>query len=237
MQDAQFDLGFYSDAREALAKDTTSMTLISKALTESFNYFGYHSTMGYITGNHNQPRLISYAGSALSWSEDATEAGYTRKVGVGNPIGYKRLQMTTALMCAIPGVPVIYYGDEIGIPGAGEPDNRRMMYFKKLTPYELETKRITEKVTLLRRQRLSLTYGDTEILLNDNNTLVLARTYFNEITIIAFNKSKKVQNVQFNIPWRFRNELYKSHFKNSYDVSRNEMTVQLKPISFDFLTN
>ena len=193
--------------------------------------------MGNITSNPDQPRLISYAGSALSWTEDATEAGFTRKIGVGNPIGYKRLQMTTALMCAIPGIPVIYYGDEIGIPGAGNPDNQRMMYFKKLTPYEIETKQITQKITKLRRKRISLSYGDTEILFDDKNTLVLARTYFGEITIIAFNKSKKVQNVQFNVPWRFRNELFKSQFRNTFDMFKNEMTIQLHPVSFDFITN
>jgi len=235
--DAQIDFNFYFDAREALAKDTTSLSLIAKGLRESFNYFGYHSTMGNITSNPDQPRLISYAGSALSWTEDATEAGFTRKIGVGNPIGYKRLQMTTALMCAIPGIPVIYYGDEIGIPGAGNPDNHRMMYFKKLTPYEIETKQITQKVTKLRRKRISLSYGDTEILFDDKNTLVLARTYFGEITIIAFNKSKKVQNVQFNVPWRFRNELFKSQFRNTFDMFKNEMTIQLHPVSFDFITN
>jgi glycosidase len=26
-------------------------------------------------------------------------------------------------------VPLIYYGDEVGLPGAGDPDNRRMMRF------------------------------------------------------------------------------------------------------------
>jgi glycosidase len=25
------------------------------------------------------------------------------------------------------GIPLIYYGDEIGMPGAGDPDNRRFM--------------------------------------------------------------------------------------------------------------
>ena len=235
--DAQIDFNLYFDVREALATDTTSISLIAKGLRESFNYFGCHSSMGNITSNYDQPRFISYAGSALSWTEDATEAGFNRKIGVGNPIGYKRLQMTTALLCAIPGVPVIYYGDEIGIPGAGTPDNRRMMYFKKLTPYEIETKQITQKVTKLRRKRISLNYGDTEILFDDKNTLVLARTYFDEITIIAFNKSKKVQNVLFKIPWRFRNDLFKSQFRNTFDMFKNEMTLQLHPVSFDFITN
>ena len=31
------------------------------------------------------------------------------------------------------GAPLIYYGDEIGLPGAGDPDNRRMMQFSGLS--------------------------------------------------------------------------------------------------------
>ena len=31
------------------------------------------------------------------------------------------------------GVPLIYYGDEVGMPGAGDPDNRRMMQFTGLS--------------------------------------------------------------------------------------------------------
>src|SRR5439155_21876910 len=31
------------------------------------------------------------------------------------------------------GAPLVYYGDEIGLPGAGDPDNRRMMQWSGLT--------------------------------------------------------------------------------------------------------
>lgn len=36
----------------------------------------------------------------------------------------------------IPGIPIIYYGDEYGLPGAGDPDNRRMMQFENLKDRE-----------------------------------------------------------------------------------------------------
>lgn len=42
---------------------------------------------------------------------------------------YNKLQNFYALNISLPGVPVIYYGEEIGMMGAGDPDNRRMMRF------------------------------------------------------------------------------------------------------------
>jgi glycosidase len=33
----------------------------------------------------------------------------------------------------MPGIPMIYYGDEIGMPGAGDPDNRRFMQWDALS--------------------------------------------------------------------------------------------------------
>ncbi|MBI4703069.1 MAG: hypothetical protein HY744_18285, partial [Deltaproteobacteria bacterium] len=40
----------------------------------------------------------------------------------------------------LPGAPVLYYGDEIGLPGAGDPDNRRPMRFDAdLAPRETGT--------------------------------------------------------------------------------------------------
>jgi glycosidase len=43
--------------------------------------------------------------------------------------------MLTAFNMTIPGVPVIYYGDEIGIPGGNDPDSRRMMKFDNLRDF------------------------------------------------------------------------------------------------------
>ena len=33
--------------------------------------------------------------------------------------------MLTAFITTIPGIPIVYYGDEIGLVGAGDPDNRK----------------------------------------------------------------------------------------------------------------
>ena len=40
---------------------------------------------------------------------------------------YELLGVSFGVLMTSPGIPLIYYGDEIGLAGGGDPDNRRMM--------------------------------------------------------------------------------------------------------------
>ena len=40
---------------------------------------------------------------------------------------YERLGLAFVVMMTNPGVPLYYYGDEVGLAGGGDPDNRRAM--------------------------------------------------------------------------------------------------------------
>ena len=46
-----------------------------------------------------------------------------------DPLPYRQLVMAQAIALTLPGAPVLYYGDEIGLPGANDPDCRRPMRF------------------------------------------------------------------------------------------------------------
>ena len=46
----------------------------------------------------------------------------------------RRLMLATILQMGYPGSPTIYYGDEAGHPGQGDPDNRKQMNWEKATP-------------------------------------------------------------------------------------------------------
>jgi cyclomaltodextrinase / maltogenic alpha-amylase / neopullulanase len=237
MMDSQFDFPLYFDLREVFINDQSSFQKAAEVLDETFSYFGNHNSMGYMTGNHDQARFISLAGGALKSSENDREAGFSRYVGVGDSIGYKKLSMLTAFMFAIPGVPCVYYGDEIGIPGAGDPDNRRMMRFDGLSSAELRTRECASKLTELRRSRMSLTYGETDVLRAGAKSLVVSRDYFGEWTVSVFNKDNKPADIVFELPKRFNVKDLNAHFGAKVRLSGSKIYVHLEPWSFDVLTN
>jgi glycosidase len=135
--------------------------------------------MGNITGNHDMARFISYASGGLRYDEDPKVAGWTRDITVWNPVGYARLRMLTAYLSAIPGLPVVYYGDEIGMPGGDDPDNRRDMRFAGLNPEEQKTKSTCAALMKLRSTHMAALYGETEMRL-EGKVLTVHRHYFSE---------------------------------------------------------
>lgn len=45
----------------------------------------------------------------------------------GGSSAFERMATGFTLLLTTKGAPLIYYGDEIGLPGGGDPDNRRFM--------------------------------------------------------------------------------------------------------------
>jgi cyclomaltodextrinase len=235
--DSQFDFNMYFTAREIFARPETSFETLEGALRETFNYFGHHNTMGYISGNHDIPRFISLAGGDLKFGEDDREAGFNRTIGVGDPVGYQRLAMMHAFNFSIPGVPVIFYGDEIGLPGAGDPDNRRMMRFENLTEEEANLKSTVEKITECRRNSMALIYGETTLETATSTTMVISRSYFDQQAFSVFNKSDQEQVIEIAIPERFQSDTFRANFNGQVKQANGVLQVTLPPHSFDILLN
>lgn len=235
--DAQFDFNLYFDSRSSFAFQEPSFEQVTDALAQSLNYFGHHNTMGYMTGNHDQARFISYAGGALRMDEDPRAAGFEREVGVGDPIGYKRLQLMTAFYLSIPGVPTIFYGDEIGMPGANDPDNRDMMIFEGLNADQEATKAMAAKMTNLRRNSMSLIYGDTRIVSSGPNHIILERTYFDEVSYCVFHKGTETESYTIELD-EFQGDMSFSRKINEsgpLDHASGELVVELEPWSFEII--
>ncbi len=236
MLDGKFDFNLYWDARAVFAIDEEPFERLDYSLHQSFSYYGFQNLMGNITGNHDMPRFISLAGGGLGFDEDDTEPGWDREIGVGDPVGYKKLSSLTAFIMTIPGIPVVYYGDEIGLPGASDPDSRRPMVFENLSTQQLQVRETFKKLTHLRSSNLAFVYGDFNTLEASDEIYAYTRNYFENRAIVVFNKSNESRTVSLDLPTWFRGVDYQVHFGAATNMEASRLEVSLPPNSFEVLT-
>lgn len=189
--DAQFDFNLYDAAVDAFAKDESTFENLARVLNESLKYYGSHHKMGMITGNQDRTRFISYADGSVAFDEDPKLAGWTREITHNGEEGFEKLQLLHAFVMSAPGIPCIYYGDEIGLPGANDPDNRRMMRFDGWNDAESSTFDGLAALSKLRSSRMSMLYGNTEVKQMSEDVFVLERTYLGESTWTVICKDPK----------------------------------------------
>ena len=100
-------------------------------------------------GSHDRERLITLLGSV------------------------KAVRFATVLQYAMPGVPVIYYGDELGLPGGPDPDNRRPMPWGADSPLLKHF----EALSSLRNTSVSLKKGDFRAFCEGDDKLIVERSF------------------------------------------------------------
>lgn len=228
MLDGQFDFNVYDDAVQTFANPETSFDRLANSINESISYYGYHNLMGNITGNQDRARFISYADGSVRFDDDAKLAGWTRQIDVQDTVAYQKLNMLTAFMMTIPGLPVVYYGDEIGSPGGNDPDNRRMMRFDDVNKFEKKSREITSKLIDIRKENLALIYGDFNILESNQEVMVIRRKYFDNEIITVFNKSSKIKTIEVSLnPKKDASPLFENK------LVRN--ILHLPPNTFEFI--
>lgn len=237
MLDGQFDFNVYDEALVSIIRPDESFERLNDALLESLDYYGSHNLMGYITGNQDRGRFASYAGGDLLFEEDSKLAGWTRDIGIGDPLAYDKLAMLIAFNMSIPGIPVIYYGDEIGMPGGNDPDSRRMMRFESLADEEKNLRKTVSELAALRTGNMALMYGDLEVLALSKDVYVIARTYFEEIVIVVFNKSAEQKDISFKLPGRFDETEFKTQFGADFTGNDNIITLSVEGNDFEVLVS
>lgn len=191
MLDAQFDFNAYDAVLSVLADSSVPVSRITDVMNSSWDWYGQHNTMGYISGNQDRSRFISIASGDVRLDEDQKLAGYTRDIGKPVSAAYRKLALLHIFNHSIPGIPVIYYGDEYGSPGANDPDNRRTMKFDSLDSDEEWLKNTVEVIGKLRSDEMALIYGTAEIESEGDDLIHIRRHYLNEVIDIFINRGNR----------------------------------------------
>ena len=204
--DAQFNFNLYDTAIPVFIDSTRSFEDLDAQMKKSFSVYGVNNLMGNIMDSQDKVRFMAYADGDISLnSGDAAEIGWDNPPEVDHQSSYKKLELYLSYLMTIPGVPVIDYGDEIGMTGAADPDNRRMMRFgDNISAREKATLQNVRKLVRLRKENSALRYGDFFTLRADKDIYAFIRSDLNERILVILNKSSMGLNTKLEFPYVFK---------------------------------
>lgn len=84
----------------------------------------YYSLMNLI-GSHDRARILNVLAGEEHKNEDRKYCKHVKLSEEKYTHAYYKYLQAIALLCALPGAPTIYYGDEAGMQGTADPWNRR----------------------------------------------------------------------------------------------------------------
>ncbi len=234
--DSQFNFTLYFNARWQFA-DNPDFPYLNRVVKQNMDIFQPVNLMGTLTSSHDQVRFIALADGQVGFDENGTERAFDnppRKVR--NSESYDKLFMFTAFNMSLPGVPVVYYGEEIGQIGANDPDNRRMMRFgSQLSQIENEMISRMSNLIKARRNYPALSIGDLMVVYEDREVTAWLKSYFNENLLVLFNNSGRTREFTLILSEKFKNAASVLD-QSSYPVDTGTLSVAMDAYETKILT-
>ena len=161
--DGQFDFPLRKRICDAVFKRSMSLDDLFTFWNENDTFYGSNTLMSTWIGNHDIPRAIHFASGQIDDCYQGSGVGNSWNPGAfqqpSDAAPYERLALAFGLLLTNRGVPLIYYGDEIGMAGGGDPDNRRMMMWEGLNTHQTQLRETVRRLLQIRRENISLRRG------------------------------------------------------------------------------
>ena len=196
MLDGQFDFPLRAQLLEKILRRQGSMADLATFVSGNDTFYGPGAIMSTFIGNHDVPRSIHIAEDQPmfgDWSDGKDRAWNNRPGLPSGAAPFERMAVAFALLYTSPGVPLIYYGDEIGLPGAGDPDNRRFMQWDGYTPNQTALRDKLAKLGQIRRDHAALRRGTRRMLGSAANTMVYEMSTTGDKVLVALNRADSSQ--------------------------------------------
>lgn len=157
------------------------------SLYENYPKEHFYSLMNLI-GGHDRMRILTllgespYEGDLTDWQKANYKLNETQK-----ELAIKRLKLLSLIQFTWPGVPCIYYGDEVGCQGYADPYNRGTY------PWENENTQMLDwykKITSIRNNNDVFKKGEWSVLISSGDVFGFTRTTIDKKALCIFNRSK-----------------------------------------------
>jgi glycosidase len=137
------------------------------------------------------------------------------------------------LQFASPGAPAIYYGDEIGLEGEKDPDNRRAFPWDE-SNWNTDLRGYVQNLISVRKRHPALRRGDLQrVYLNEELTVYAFSRKFNSGTIlIAINPSGKTRHLHIPVKglgWKDGQTVHDLLANTHYRVAEKAIELTLSP--------
>jgi glycosidase len=202
--DGQFDFPLRGVAVEALLRRTGTMFDLDNFLATNDSYYD-PGVMSTFLGNHDLLRTIMTALDQPwdAWSDGGTDAKWNNRPYADGSLpprsAFERMAVGFTFLLTTKGIPLVYYGDEIGMPGAGDPDNRRFMQWEGYSDDQLFLRGTIQKLGKARQKHPALWQGIRTTKSVTNDTYGYAMSSGKDVVWVALNRGDQTAAVD-NMP-------------------------------------
>ena len=245
--DGQFDFPLYHHiVRTFLLQSETLKTFAEFLKTNDYRYqndFYKGSIMGNFIGNHDVARALSLANKDFDGvlSQGGEEAN--QKVWENSPelpdeeAPFSKMRNAITFLFTHPGIPIIYQGDEFGMPGANDPDNRRMNVFgDDLSENQKKNLEHTQILGKFRQNHPALAEGTRKDLILKDNIYAFAMKHEHDAVIAVFNNGEEIEKMTIDLTESGLKGNAKALFSEiDLETKDNKITIELKPFSSELI--
>ncbi|MBQ3040980.1 MAG: glycoside hydrolase family 13 protein [Clostridia bacterium] len=141
-----------------------------------------------VLGTHDTERILTVLGGESSNGYTNEELSTKKMTSRQRKLAINRLKMAYAINATVPGIPCIFYGDEVGMEGYHDPFNRLPFPWGKEDTNLLD---FYQKIGKIRASEPLFKDGLFEVLHCDSSYLAFARYNEEASVVVVINRSNK----------------------------------------------